>query len=101
MNVSELSWWKWRALDGRMIIPVTCRSVDKLIFVEGSPVLISVLPSRLLSGASTASQPAQQLHRYPAAFTFSFPDGKLSVYAEESESSRCTKVRGQKLHRLL
>lgn len=33
-----------------MIIPVTCRSVHKPIYVVGSELLISVLPSRLLLG---------------------------------------------------
>lgn len=67
-----------------MIIPVTCRSVDKLIFVEGSPVLISVLPSRLLPGASD-SQPSSAIVILPHSLFLSFLGEELCFLVEESK----------------
>lgn len=73
-----------------MIIPVTCRSVDKPIYVVGTEVLISVLPSRLLLGGFSQidSQPSRATVIQLIHFFFIFLQGKLFVV--ESKNSKST-----------
>lgn len=78
-----------------MIIPVTCRSVDKPIYVVGTEVLISVLPSRLLLGGFSQidSQPSRATVIQLIHFFFIFLQGKLFVVESKNSKSTAPKRR--------